>query len=837
MFVTAIVLLFILKIRYPASVPISDCICRRYGPETLRAFRKYEHNLKRHEKALLDSKFLHSCKSYNIFPKFLQFKLYKKSLHNSDAYKEFQGKLLDQEIKAKCKHVNTLSTLLQESQDSFKQQVSWLDFSALRFFLTRNLQKYCKTVSTTHSKKLHTLGGKLQLSSCSPDDVIFNYSNRILSTREKYLLSFGLHFGLPVYKPSFYRYFLHFEFLIHTVKSFQISPGHRFETLVSQIKRYAYSTYYGFKSHKVFSPIFNRKDLSLLRELGKDKSLIVCSPDKGREVVLLNRTDYINKMNAILSDGSKFKKITEKDPFRETIAHEDRINRFLNKLKDNSIISSQQYDNLYASGSAPGTLYGLPKVHKPDLPIRPILAAYKTASYKVAKYLLPLLEPITTNAYTLKNSYAFYSDITSFNSSNSFMVSFDIESLYTNIPVNETIDIVCNKLFSSNNSTYHGYNKAQFKQLLSLTIDNTAFTFNSTLYQQIDGLSMGNPSAPHLANIFLCTLEDNIMDQCPSEYKPKFYRRYLDDTFVIFDNENSANSFLNYINSLHSNINFTMEKEQDRRLAFLDVDVTRQDDGSFTTSVYRKSTNTGLATSFFSFIPYLYKINVIRTFIYRAYHLSSSYISFSEEVKRIEIMLTNNGYPLALIQKYVNKFLYSLKVPSMPVATVPRKVIYISLPYLGPPSHKLAKHLGNVLSSYYAHIDFKFSFKNKFQIQSFFPYKDKLHVDLQSNIIYKYRCDTCNGIYIGSSIKQSKIRFTQHLGISFRTNRHLGKPMQSTPRIHSESHNHPMSFNAFSIIDTAPNILSLRILEPMYLAKLKPSFNKEKSAEPLFIVE
>ena len=196
-------------------------------------------------------------------------------------------------------------------------------------------------------------------------------------------------------------------------------------------------------------------------------------------------------------------------------------------------------------------------------------------------------------------------------------------------------------------------------------------------------------------------------------------------------------------------------------------------------------------------------------------------------------MLTCNAYPLPSIQKYVRKLVYLIKVTSMPVAIVPRKVIHISLPYLGQPSHKLAKYFVQLL-----HIQrFSTSFKNECQQQSLFPCKDKLHINLQSNIIYKYRCDTCNDIIIGSSIKQSKIRFTQYFGISFRTNRHLGKPMQSTPRIRAETHNHTMSFNAFSIIGTASNTFSLRILEYMYLAKLKPSRNKEKSAEFLFIVE
>ena len=97
-------------------------------------------------------------------------------------------------------------------------------------------------------------------------------------------------------------------------------------------------------------------------------------------------------------------------------------------------------------------------------------------------------------------------------------------------------------------------------------------------------------------------------------------------------------------------------------------------------------------------------------------------------------------------------------------------------------------------------------------------------------------CDPCTSLYI-SSIKQSKIRFTQHLGVSFRTNRHLSKPMYSTPRLHSETHNHPMAGNSFLIIDKAPNSRSLRILESIYLAKSKPQMNNDKSAEQLFFVE
>ena len=293
------------------------------------------------------------------------------------------------------------------------------------------------------------------------------------------------------------------------------------------------------------------------------------------------------------------------------------------------------------------------------------------------------------------------------------------------------------------------------------------------------------------------------MSQCPTEFKPLFYRRYLDDTFAVFPNEICADRFFNFINSLHNNVKFTIEKEQNCTLPFLDTNVNRESDGSFQTSIYRKSTHTGLATSYFSFIRHLYKINAMRTLIYRAYHLSSTYIQFSNEIEYLQQMFTTNGYPLFLFQKYVNKFLHSVMNPPKTLATVPKQLVYISFPYLGPPSHKISSYLKNALASHYPHVDFKFCFKNNFQMKSLFKYKDLVPFDLRSKIIYKYKCETCNGFYIGSSIKQAKIRFTQHLGISFRTGRHLSKPMHSTPRLHSETEDHSISYNHFSIIDQA----------------------------------
>ena len=112
-----------------------------------------------------------------------------------------------------------------------------------------------------------------------------------------------------------------------------------------------------------------------MKTLAKNKNLVINSPDKGRGVVIMNRDDYLQKMLQILNDSSKFIKLPNLNSFLTTLRLEDLVNKFLNKLCKAGIISDEQYKKLYVSDSSPGILYGLPKIHKPNLPMRPILAA------------------------------------------------------------------------------------------------------------------------------------------------------------------------------------------------------------------------------------------------------------------------------------------------------------------------------------------------------------------------------------------------------------------------------------------------------------------------------
>ena len=147
------------------------------------------------------------------------------------------------------------------------------------------------------------------------------------------------------------------------------------------------------------------------------------------------------------------------DPFIVTVRLEDRINRLLSKFKSlGTIIIEEKYKYIYAAGTAPVILYGLAKIHKPGIPLRPILAAYKTAMFKLDKFLISILEPFTVNENTLKNSYHFYKDLNdSKPRAGNFMVSFDASSLYKNVPVTETIAIILDRIFKDTDSFYGFY--------------------------------------------------------------------------------------------------------------------------------------------------------------------------------------------------------------------------------------------------------------------------------------------------------------------------------------------------------------------------------------------
>ena len=118
---------------------------------------------------------------------------------------------------------------------------------------------------------------------------------------------------------------------------------------------------------------------------------------------------------------------------------------------------------------------------------------------------------------------------------------------------------------------------------------------------------MGYPLSPALPNIFKCCFESKWLRNCLNDFKPVFYRRYIEDIFVLFSSPDHADRFREYLSSKHLNIKFSIEKEEGDCLPFLDINIFCEND-KFATNDYRKNTFSGVYTKFKSFLPETYKI-------------------------------------------------------------------------------------------------------------------------------------------------------------------------------------------------------------------------------------
>ena len=242
--------------------------------------------------------------------------------------------------------------------------------------------------------------------------------------------------------------------------------------------------------------------------------------------------------------------------------------------------------------------------------------------------MIPILEPLTQNEFTVKDSFTFAKEITKYDSS-LFMASFDVESLFTNIPLKETINNCVNDLHNKN--LYNGkLNKSDLFKLMETATSESSFIFDFL----IDGVAMGSPLSPTLANAFLHHYEKECFDNCPSHFKPIVYRSYVDDIFVLFSSKEHLQPFVDYMNKQDRCIKFTSETEKNNTFSFLDINITRQNN-QLKTSVYRKPTFSGVFIHYENYIDQSYKKSLIFTLLSRCCSICSDYALFHLEVEKL----------------------------------------------------------------------------------------------------------------------------------------------------------------------------------------------------------
>ena len=226
-----------------------------------------------------------------------------------------------------------------------------------------------------------------------------------------------------------------------------------------------------------------------------------------------------------------------------------------------------------------------------------------------------------------------------------YLCSFDISSLFTNVSLKETIRICAEALYKDPSSA-PPIHQAVFIELMESATSSVEFSFNDTTYKQTDGVAMGSPLGPALANIIVGYHESKLFS-CVQ--KPTVYFRY----FAIFKQESDVDDFLVMLNRLHPALNFTFEKEHDGKLPFLDILVERTELG-FKTSISQKPTFSGQYILWESFSPRKRKTNLITTLVHRALMICTKN-KLKQEIDFIKKILLDNGYPEDIVLKHISK--------------------------------------------------------------------------------------------------------------------------------------------------------------------------------------
>ena len=340
-----------------------------------------------------------------------------------------------------------------------------------------------------------------------------------------------------------------------------------------------------------FNQNLTKEEQSALNELRMNDNIVIKKADKSSSIVVMNKVDYIQEATRQLSDTNYYLH-TDHDL---TLQHHEHIQDLLIQLHDKHEISEHIYKLLAFNNPKTPALYLLPKIHKIKNPGefppgRPIISANESPTERISAFVDENIKTgVPTIPSYIKDTTDFIRTIESIQiPENCILASFDVTSLYTNIPNNEGMAAVSRFL---NVHKPHLASPRTVIRLLNEVLTKNNFSFNGEHYLQVGGTAMGTRLAPSYANIFMGDLESQLLTQAP--YEPFLWLRYIDDIFVIWTHGmEKLTEFHTFINNYHPTIKFTLE-QSDKEIVFLDTIVKKNTTNDrLIVELYTKPTDT-----------------------------------------------------------------------------------------------------------------------------------------------------------------------------------------------------------------------------------------------------
>ena len=791
-------------------------------PEALRKlYREYENVSKKLINTKWSIEFNSICLKEDLQPKYSRIKHHDPAKRSTEATRRYEKNLVEQENKEKARSMksleNTKTSLLEEIElyecnVELKKPVS-LELSNI----LRNSENVAKTRIMKKLNNLYHSSNKIdsEKSICfkNSSDCFINLSSHVLSTEEKEFLNLGLNCHI---QPNYSRINKQANIEILYQKLLDLKSKNQIDLKPELEERLrSEGTKHRNPRH---NSILTRSLKEAAKNLKNNNDIVIRKADKSSVYVIMNKSEYLSKVNDLLKDTSKFKHISSnptEDLKKNTNEVIDAVNAVIGDIKLPNIVGDYQ----------PGYLYGNVKIHKEGNPLRPIISQIPTPTYNLAKSLNKIISPFIPNQYTIKSTNDFL-DILHSNNCNGVIGSLDVESLFTNVPIDETIGIILKHVFNHPTIAPPKIPPKLLQRLLELCTKESPFKSpEGKLYQQIGGVAMGSPLGPTFANFYMGELENKVFEN--PNLKPLIYARYVDDIFIVVKSEKEMIN-LQHIFQENSVLNFTYEIGVAGKLPFLDVEVNNKE-SKFETSVYHKPTDQGKCLNFNSECPEKYKLSVINNYINRAYKISDTWPKFHQEISHIRQMLVNNNYPNKLFDDQLKKFLD--KIQSKEETSEKQQQIPIYYESQMHNNYKIEERTIkdivynntkcvdrdnklNLIIYYKSPKTANFVIKNNMS-----PITTKLQ---QSNVVYKFSCPLPHSQaveYVGLCTTTLSRRLTYH-GQDGSIHKHFKNYHNSKPTREQLTEN-------TVIIDKASDRYRLTIKEALHIIKTGPLINKQ----------
>lgn len=762
------------------------------GSSVLRHVRRYLNigtGIGKHRSHL---SFNHTCLRERILPSSLKIKAPVNSMEGKEIARKFGFQFLQLRIRDSHSIIKKLEEKKKDTKEFLQRSLPVDVLKEVESYMEKRVEDVKNKNANCHMEKLNNIRKKEgSVRSIDKSRWVVNMSQTTLTPIQNEVLELGLNFSTVSSRPPLKKILSEAEAALARLPEEKANLARNKLTLT-------------FRNQPRPAPNLNKDQRIALKELKENKEITILKADKGNSTVVLTTSEYDAKMKDLLDDQTTYRKL-KKDP---TAATERKVAAFVWKLRQADKIGSATAHQLRNTDSSAPALYGLPKIHKEGMPFRPIVSFIGSPTYDLAKFISRILSPLVGNTdRSVRNSKEFVEEIRDMTiQDNEMLVSFDVVSLFTNVPVDLALTIARKRLEADDT----------LQERTSLTIDHicealticltaTNFSFRGEHYQQIFGTAMGSSVSVVVANLVMEDVEERALTTFIDP--PRFWKRYMDDTSCIIDRMRRQ-EFFNHLNSIEKSIQFTMEEEEHNSIAFLDVKITRQSDQSFATSIFRKKTHTNRYLNFNSNHPNCHKRSVVNSLFSRVRTIVSDPREQKKEMNFIKKTLRDNGYPKKFLTKQRKRILDEER---------PSTVGFATIPYVKGFSEKIKRILEDV--------DIKVAFKPQNKIgQTLSTVKDQIDPKRRKGVVYSIPCKDCNEVYIGETKRSFTTRSSEH-----QRDIEKGDEEKSALSKHAIHNDHRINWKEARILEREEHYKKRLFLESFHINSTKNSMNDKKT--------